>query len=53
MVRLQKSQSGVNGFGYDPIFLVDGYDNTTMADMSEEMKNSYLASQGIALKEND
>ena len=47
--EIAKSQSGVNGFGYDPIFLVDGYDNTTMADMSEEMKNS-ISHRGIALK---
>ena len=36
--RRAKKQSGVNGFGYDPIFLVDGY-GITMADMSEELKN--------------
>lgn len=47
--QIAKSQSGVNGFGYDPIFLVDGYDNMTMADMSEEMKNS-ISHRGIALK---
>lgn len=47
--KIAKSQSGVNGFGYDPIFLVDGYDNMTMADMSEEMKNS-ISHRGIALK---
>lgn len=36
--QIAKVQSGVNGFGYDPIFLVDGY-GVTMADMSEELKN--------------
>ncbi len=36
--EIAKSQSGVNGFGYDPIFIVDGY-GVTMADMSENLKN--------------
>lgn len=36
--QIAQKQSGVNGFGYDPIFLVDGY-GITMADMSEELKN--------------
>lgn len=36
--QIAKTQSGVNGFGYDPIFIVDGY-GVTMADMSEELKN--------------
>lgn len=36
--EIAKSQSGINGFGYDPIFVVDGY-GVTMADMSEDLKN--------------
>lgn len=32
------SQAGENGFGYDPIFIPDGYD-ITIAQMSEEEKN--------------
>lgn len=37
--QIAKTQSGVNGFGYDPVFVVDGY-NITMADMSEDLKNT-------------
>ena len=33
-----KDQRGTNGFGYDPIFLVDG-DTRTMAELSEDEKN--------------
>ena len=33
-----KEQRGSNGFGYDPIFLVDG-DTRTMAELSEDEKN--------------
>lgn len=37
--QISLTQSGTNGFGYDPVFLVDGYD-ITMAEMSEEQKNT-------------
>lgn len=37
--KIATKRSGVNGFGYDPVFVVDGY-GVTMADMSEELKNS-------------
>lgn len=46
--EIAKSQSGINGFGYDPIFLVDGY-GVTMADMSEELKNK-ISHRSKALK---
>ncbi len=36
--EIAKKQSGTNGFGYDPVFLVDGF-GITMADMSEAQKN--------------
>ena len=39
--QIALTQSGTNGFGYDPVFLVDGYD-ITMAEMSEEQKNTIL-----------
>lgn len=44
---ITKEQSGSNGFGYDPIFLVDGTD-LTMAEMSEEEKNK-ISHRAIAL----
>ena len=36
--EIAKSQSGKNGFGYDPVFIVEGT-SLTMADMSEDKKN--------------
>lgn len=45
--QIATKQSGVNGFGYDPIFLVDGY-GITMADMSEDLKNS-VSHRSVAL----
>lgn len=36
--EIATKQSGTNGFGYDPVFIVDGF-GKTMADLSEETKN--------------
>jgi XTP/dITP diphosphohydrolase len=30
---------GKHGFGYDPVFIVQGYDRRTMAELSPEVKN--------------
>jgi len=36
--KIIKEPRGTNGFGYDPLFLPDGYDKTT-AELSQEIKN--------------
>lgn len=36
--EIARSQSGTNGFGYDPVFIVDNF-GKTMADLPEETKN--------------
>ena len=43
-----EGQRGVNGFGYDPIFLLKNH-NKTMAEISEEEKNE-ISHRGKALK---
>lgn len=43
------TQSGSHGFGYDPVFVVEGT-GKTMADMSEDEKNR-LSHRSLALQE--
>ena len=47
--QLTREPRGTNGFGYDPIFLPDGYDVTT-AEMDGEAKNA-ISHRGNALRE--
>ena len=45
---ITENPRGVNGFGYDPIFLVNGK-NATMAELSEDEKNK-ISHRGKALR---
>ena len=48
--KISEKQSGINGFGYDPIFLTKDTDyKLTMAEMSEEAKNQ-ISHRGRALR---
>lgn len=55
--KIAKKQSGLNGFGYDPVFLVEETENgsvttdnlKTMAEMSEDEKNN-ISHRGRALR---
>lgn len=46
--RILRNERGTGGFGYDPLFLVDGFDKT-MAELSIEEKNR-ISHRGEALK---
>lgn len=45
---IAEKQAGTNGFGYDPIFVPDGYE-CTMAELSEDEKNK-ISHRGNALR---
>lgn len=45
--KISEQQFGTNGFGYDPIFIPDGYD-VTIAQMPERLKNT-ISHRSIAL----
>lgn len=47
MGRITSQPSGAGGFGYDPIFVPDGYD-CTVAEITDEEKNS-ISHRGRAL----
>ena len=46
--QIIEDQRGMSGFGYDPVFLPDGFDRT-FAEMSEEEKNS-ISHRGRAIR---
>ncbi len=43
------SRSGSRGFGYDPVFVPDGGDGRTMADLGDEEKDA-ISHRGIAAR---
>jgi len=46
---IAREKSGNGGFGYDPIFIADEFPGKTLADISEEEKNS-ISHRGKALR---
>jgi len=46
---ISKKQAGTGGFGYDPIFLVDGKNGLTIAELSDTEKNE-VSHRGHALR---
>ena len=47
--KIIKEKMGTNGFGYDPIFVADGYEKT-FAELTMEEKST-ISHRGIAVKE--
>ena len=48
-VKIIEEKIGTNGFGYDPIFVADGYEKT-FAELTMEEKST-ISHRGIAVKE--
>ncbi len=46
---IAKEKSGSEGFGYDPVFVPDGYDGKTLAEISMEEKNA-ISHRGKAMR---
>ena len=46
---IARKRSGNGGFGYDPVFIPDEFPGQTLADISEEQKNS-ISHRGKALR---
>lgn len=50
--RIASSSRGEHGFGYDPVFVVEGYGGQTMAELEPELKNriSHRARAALAIR---
>ncbi len=47
--RIARRKAGKGGFGYDPVFIADDYPGVTLAEITEEQKNS-VSHRGKALR---
>lgn len=47
--RVARNEQGVNGFGYDPVFIPDGFE-ITAAELEPEIKNS-MSHRSLALEQ--
>lgn len=47
--RIACQAYGEHGFGYDPVFVPDAFPDNTMAELSDEAKNS-ISHRGVALR---
>lgn len=47
--RIARVQSGVRGFGYDPVFIPDDYPDRTLAELPPEVKNA-ISHRGKAVR---
>ena len=47
--RIARRETGSNGFGYDAVFIPDAFPRYSMAELSEELKNS-ISHRGMSLR---
>jgi len=47
--RIAFARAGAEGFGYDPIFIPDGFDGKTTSELGEDVKNE-ISHRGKALR---